>query len=106
MNSSSEDEGAKDGKKAAKCAQKGSSMYMTHFPSPGTDLLEDTMDENGMLNDVVVLELSDNDSKDKPKNGIKIPKNKNPTANIEEFWEPVPCHKGDARACRRCLCCE
>ena len=56
-----------------------------------------------MLNDVVVLELSDDD---KPKTSIKILKNKNPTADIEEFWEPVPRHKGDATARRRCLCCK
>ena len=59
-----------------------------------------------MLNDVVVLELSDNNSEDKPKPGIKIPKNKNLTADIEEFWELVPRCKGDATACRRCLCCK
>jgi len=106
VNSSSEDEGAKFGKKKAEnCAQKGSGMYTTHFLSPGTDLLEVTMDETGMLNDVVVLELSDNDSEDKPKNGIIIPKNKNLTANIED-WEPVPHSKGDARAHCQCLCCK
>ena len=51
-----------------------------------------------MLNNIAILELSDNDSEDKPKIGIKILKNENPTANIEEFWEPVPCCKGDATA--------
>ena len=71
-----------------------------------TDLLEDSVDENGMLDDVVVLELSDDNGEDKPKPGIKIPKNKNPTADIEEFWEPVPRCKGDATARRRCLCCK
>ena len=71
-----------------------------------TDLLEGSVDENGMLDDVVVLELSDDDSEDKPKAGIKIPKNKNPTADIEEFWVPVPHRKGDATARRRCLCCK
>ena len=65
-----------------------------------TDSLEDSVDENGILDDVVILELSDNDSEDKPKPGIKIPKNKNPTADIEEFWEPVPRRKGDATARR------
>ena len=65
-----------------------------------TDSLEDSVDVNGILDDVVVLELSDNDSEDKPKPGIKIPKNKNPTADIEEFWEPVPRRKGDATARR------
>ena len=71
-----------------------------------TDLLEGSVDENGMLDDVVVLERSDDDGKDKPKAGIKITKNKNPTADIEEFWGPVPHWKGDATACRRCLCCK
>ena len=65
-----------------------------------TDSLEDSVDENGILDDVVVLELSDNDNEDKPKPGINIPKNKNPTADIEEFWEPVPRCKGDATALR------
>jgi hypothetical protein len=69
-------------------------------------LLEDTMDENKMLNDVAILELSDNDSEDKLKTGIKIPKNKNPTSNIEEFWEPVPRCKGDATAHHQYLCCK
>jgi hypothetical protein len=50
-----------------------------------------------MLNDVVVLELSDDDGEDTPKNGIKIPKNKNPTADIKEFWEPAPRPKGGPR---------
>jgi len=59
-----------------------------------------------MLKDVVVLELSDNDGEDTPKNGIKIPKNKNPTADIEAFWEPVPRRKGDTTPRRRCLCCK
>ena len=71
-----------------------------------TDLLEGSVDENGMIDDVVVLKLSDNDSEDKPKAGIKIMKNKNPTADIEEFWEPVPRRKGDATARCRCLCCK
>ena len=71
-----------------------------------TDLLEGSVDENGMIDDVVVLELSDDDSEDKPKAGIKIMKNKNPTADIEEFWEPVPHRKGDATARHRCLCCK
>jgi hypothetical protein len=87
---SSDDEGAKAGKKkVAKWARKGSGMYTTHASSMVTDRLEDTTDENGMLNDVVVLELSDDDGEDTPKNGIKIPKNKNPMADIEEFWELV-----------------
>ena len=71
-----------------------------------TDLLEGSVDENGMINDVVVLELSDDNGEDKPKPGIKIPKNKNPTADIEEFWEPVPRREGDATARRWCLCCK
>ena len=60
---------------------------MTYASSTVADRPEDTTDENGMLKDVVVLELSDNDGEDTPKNSIKIPKNKNPTADIEAFWE-------------------
>jgi hypothetical protein len=79
---------------------------MTHVSSMVTDRPEDATDENGMLNDVVVLELSDNDGEDGSQKGIKIPKNKKPTADIEEFWEPVPHRKGDTTAHHRCLCCK
>jgi len=79
---------------------------MTYASSMVADRLEDTTDENGMLKDIIVLELLDNDGEDMPKNGIKIPKNKNPTANIEEFWELVPRCKGDTIAHCWCLCCK
>jgi len=106
--SSSEDEGAKHSKKkVAKHARKGSGTYTTHVSSMITDQPEDATDEHGMLNDVIVLELSnDNNGEDRQKNGIKIPKNKNPTANIEEFWEPAPCCKGNTTAHRQCVCCK
>ena len=60
------------------------------------------MDENGMYQDVIVLEI-DSDSTD-PKNKNKN-KNKNPKADIEHFFEPAKHVKGDKKGWQLCKTC-
>jgi hypothetical protein len=63
---------------------------------------EDTaqIDENGMYQDVNVMEI-DSDSTDPEKKN----KNKNAKADINHFFELVKHIKGDKRGWRRCKSC-
>jgi hypothetical protein len=59
-------------------------------------------DEDGMYQDVIVLDI-DSDSAD-PENKNKN-KNKNPTADIEHFFKPAKHVKGDKKGRRLCKTC-
>jgi hypothetical protein len=58
------------------------------------------VDENGMYKDVHVMEITSGDeSDDKPKN------KRNPTADIDKFFEPTKHIKGEKRGRRQCRAC-
>jgi hypothetical protein len=59
-------------------------------------------DENGMYQDVIVLDI-DSDSTD-PENNNKN-KNKNPKADTKHFFEPAKHIKGDKKGRRLCKTC-
>jgi hypothetical protein len=56
-------------------------------------------DENRMYKDVNIMEISSDDQSD------SRPKKRNPTADIEQFFEPSTHVKGDRRGRRRCKAC-
>src|SRR5271156_2680397 len=55
-----------------------------------------------MHHDVHVMDIEDSESESQ---GAECPNNKNPTADVDEFFEKVPHQKGDKKGGRRCKSC-
>ena len=65
-------------------------------------LADDECNKDSMHHDVHVMEI-ENDESDSQ--ATKRPNKKNPTADVEEFFEKVPHQKGDKKGRRRCISC-
>ena len=65
-------------------------------------LADDECNKDGMHHDVHVMEIENNESDSQ---ATKRSNKKNPTADVEEFFEKVPHQKGDKKGRRRCISC-
>jgi hypothetical protein len=63
---------------------------------------DDSRDNEGMHRDVHVMDIDDSETESQ---GTQRPNKKNPTADVDEFFEKVPPQKGDKKGRRRCKCC-
>lgn len=65
-------------------------------------ITDDSRDNEGMHHDVHYMDIGDSESESQ---GTQRPNKKNPTADVDEFFEKVPHQKGDNKGRRRCKSC-